>query len=61
MALALIRPTKGKARCATYAGWRCAYPAYERQSTVRSLCRMALRLSGLQNNAYPAYKTARSA
>ncbi|MDF2625522.1 MAG: hypothetical protein K0S62_3293, partial [Kosakonia cowanii] len=36
------------------AGWRCAYPAYERQSPVRNLCRMALRLSGLQNNAYAA-------
>ena len=45
---ALIRPTKDKARCVTFAGWRCAYPAYKRQSTVRNLCRMALRLSGLR-------------
>jgi len=39
--------------CVISAGWRCAYPAYERRNSVRNFCRMALRLSGLQNNAYP--------
>ena len=59
---ALIRPTN---RAVIIAGWRSAYPAYK---PCRGHCRMALRLSGLQNcavviagwrYAYPAYKPCR--
>ncbi|EUM88752.1 hypothetical protein L351_08609 [Enterobacter sp. MGH 5] len=43
---ALTRPTLSFHSVVSYAGWRCAYPAYTFLPLRRFVCRMAMRLPG---------------